>query len=70
MHTALTNYVRDFLVLFAQFIGLDEMPGLAEFLLGHVAALVGCVLIGGEYISLIKSCHIRRRNECVRVKRH
>ena len=37
---------------------------------GHVAALVRCVLIGGEYISLIKSCHIRRRNERVRVKRH
>ena len=38
--------------------------------MGHVAALVRCVLIGGEYISLIKSCHIRRRSECVRVKRH
>ena len=37
---------------------------------GHVAALVRCVLIGGEYISLIKSCHIRRRIECVRVIRH
>lgn len=37
---------------------------------GHVAALIRCVLIGGEYISLIKSCQIRRRNECVRVKRH
>ena len=24
----------------------------------------------GEYISLFKSCHIRRKNECVRVKRH
>ena len=32
MHTAFTNY-GDFLVLFAQFIGFDEMPGLAEFLL-------------------------------------
>ena len=32
MHTAFTNY-GDFLVLFAQFIGLDEMPVLAEFLL-------------------------------------
>ena len=40
--------------------------------LRHVAALVRCVLIGGEYISLIKICHIRRRNErneCVEVKR-
>ena len=33
---------------------------------GHVAALIRCVLIGEEYISLIKSCHIRRRNKCVK----
>ena len=37
---------------------------------GHVAALVRCVLIGRECISLIKSCHIRRRNECIKVKGH
>ena len=30
---------------------------------GHVAALVRCVLIGGEYISLIKNCLIRTANE-------
>ena len=32
MYTAFTDY-EDFLVLFAQFIGFGEMPGIAEFLL-------------------------------------
>jgi len=45
---------------------LHEMPNTGS----HVAALVRCFLIGGEYISLIKNCHIRRRNLCVKVKRH
>ena len=46
------------------------LPLIHQFFRSHVAALVRCVLIGGEYISLIKSCQIRRRFECVRLKRH